>query len=121
VQHAAAAQTQSSKLAHLFVEFGLAWILGQGREIPENELLCYLRHGFDDNITSPTHNMSLNRRLSSNSARPDPPKVQAKPNSTIQLAHRVGRCQATWKRQFELPRREAGPPNHHDEKADSDQ
>jgi len=32
-----------------------------------------------------------------------------------------GRCKATWKREFKLPWREAGPPNHHDDKEDSDQ
>jgi len=31
------------------------------------------------------------------------------------------RCKATWKRGFELPWREAGPPNLLDEKVDSDQ
>ena len=33
----------------------------------------------------------------------------------------AGRCKATWKREFKLPWREAGPPNHHDDKMDSDQ
>ena len=33
----------------------------------------------------------------------------------------TGRCKATWKRRFKLPWREAGPPNHHDDKVDSDQ
>jgi len=32
-----------------------------------------------------------------------------------------GRCKATWKREFELPWREAGPPNHRDDKVGSDQ
>jgi len=32
-----------------------------------------------------------------------------------------GRCEATWKREFKLPWREAGPPTHHDDKVDSDQ
>ena len=32
-----------------------------------------------------------------------------------------GRCKATWKREFKLPWREAGPPNHHEDKVDSDQ
>ena len=32
----------------------------------------------------------------------------------------TGRCKATWKRGFKLPWREAGPPNHHDGKVDSD-
>ena len=32
-----------------------------------------------------------------------------------------GRCKATWKREFKLPWREAGPPSHHDDKVDSDQ
>ena len=30
-----------------------------------------------------------------------------------------GRCKATWKREFELSWRDAGPPNHHDDKVDS--
>ena len=30
-----------------------------------------------------------------------------------------GRCKATWKREFKLPWREAGPPNHHDDREDS--
>jgi len=34
---------------------------------------------------------------------------------------RGGRCKATWKRKFKLAWREAGPPNHHDDKVDSDQ
>ena len=33
----------------------------------------------------------------------------------------VSRCKATWKREFKLPWRETGPPNHHDDKVDSDQ
>ena len=39
------------------------------------------------------------------------------------LAGRVqeGRCKATWKREFKLPWRAAGPPNHPDDKVDSDQ
>ena len=32
-----------------------------------------------------------------------------------------GRYKATWKREFKLPRREAGPPYHHDDEVDSDQ
>ena len=32
-----------------------------------------------------------------------------------------GRYKATRKREFKLPWREAGPPNHHDDKVDSDQ
>ena len=35
--------------------------------------------------------------------------------------HTDGRCKATWKREFKLPWREAGPPNHHDDIVDSDQ
>ena len=31
------------------------------------------------------------------------------------------RCKATWKREFKLPWREAGPPNHHHDRVDSDQ
>ena len=32
-----------------------------------------------------------------------------------------GSCKATWKKKFKLPWREAGPPDHHDDKVDSDQ
>jgi len=32
-----------------------------------------------------------------------------------------GRCKSTWKREFKLPWREAGPPNHHDDTVDSEQ
>ena len=32
-----------------------------------------------------------------------------------------GRCKATWKTEFKLPWHKAGPPNHHDDKVDSDQ
>ena len=32
-----------------------------------------------------------------------------------------GRCKTTWEREFKLPWREAGPPNHHKDKVDSDQ
>jgi len=32
-----------------------------------------------------------------------------------------GRCKATWEREFKLPWREAGPPNHHEDTVDSDQ
>ena len=31
-----------------------------------------------------------------------------------------GRCQATWKGEFKLPWREAGPPDHLDDEVDSD-
>ena len=36
------------------------------------------------------------------------------------LSGEEGRCKATWKREFKLPWCEAGPPNHLDEKVDSD-
>ena len=32
-----------------------------------------------------------------------------------------GIYKATWKREFKLPYRDADPPNHHDDKVDSDQ
>ena len=32
-----------------------------------------------------------------------------------------GRRKATWKREFKLPWREAGPPNRYDDEVDSDQ
>ena len=47
------------------------------------------------------------------------------PNSllvlTIFYAPEEGRCKATWKREFKLPWREAGPPHHLNDKVDSDQ
>jgi len=33
----------------------------------------------------------------------------------------VNNCTFTWKREFKLPWREAGPPNHLNDKVDSDQ
>jgi len=43
----------------------------------------------------------------------------------VEGLHRVSgfliRVSDTWKREFKLPWREAGPPNHHDDKVDSDQ
>jgi len=48
----------------------------------------------------------------------------AQPHVLPRLRHHLpeeGRCKDTWKREFELPWREAGPPNHHDGKVDSDQ
>ena len=39
----------------------------------------------------------------------------------IDLGFEKGRYKATWKREFKLPWREAGPPNHLDEKVDVDQ
>jgi len=35
--------------------------------------------------------------------------------------HLQGRYEATWKREFKLPWREADPPNHLDDKVDPDQ
>ena len=32
-----------------------------------------------------------------------------------------GRCKATWKRELKLPWRKAGPPDHHDDRVNSDQ
>ena len=48
-----------------------------------------------------------------------------KPNYEI-VRLQAGRCkegrwEATWNREFKLPWREAGPPNHLDDTADSDQ
>ena len=34
---------------------------------------------------------------------------------------REGRCKASWKSEFQLPWREASPPNDHDDEMDSDQ
>jgi len=47
--------------------------------------------------------------------------TSAKVVSPVSDAAGGGRCRATWKREFKLPRREVGPPNHHDGKEDSDQ
>ena len=33
----------------------------------------------------------------------------------------AGNCEATWKREFKLLCREVGPPNHHDDRVDSDE
>ena len=41
--------------------------------------------------------------------------------SEVKVDIQEGRCKATWKREFKLPWREAGPPNLHDDKVDSDQ
>ena len=41
----------------------------------------------------------------------------SKPETRVQ----EGKCKASWKRQFKLPWREAGPPDHYDDKVDSDQ
>ena len=43
--------------------------------------------------------------------------------SAVHEVHLIeeGRYKATWKREFKLPWHEAGPPNHHDDKVDSDQ
>ena len=42
--------------------------------------------------------------------------------SEVLLYRQEGRCKATWKREFKLPWREAGPANHHDDdEVDSDQ
>ena len=37
------------------------------------------------------------------------------------ISHKEGGCEATWRRKFKFPWREAGLPNHHDDKVDSDQ
>ena len=39
--------------------------------------------------------------------------------SSPALKHHNG-CKATWKREFQISRREAGPPNHHDDQVDLD-
>ena len=48
-----------------------------------------------------------------------PPKPATPPKVDDHSQER--RCKVTWKRKFKLPRREAGPPNHLDDKVDSDQ
>ena len=35
--------------------------------------------------------------------------------------HSESICMATWKGEFKLPWREAGPPDHHDDEVDSEQ
>ena len=53
------------------------------------------------------------------------PPLQFSPTHTLDCMGKTtlseGRCKATWKREFKLPRREAGPPNPHDDKVDWDQ
>jgi len=44
----------------------------------------------------------------------------ALPTSPIRYLEE-GRCKATWKSEFKLPWREAGPFNHHDDRVDLDQ
>jgi len=39
----------------------------------------------------------------------------------VVVRHPERQAKATWKREFKLPWREAGPPHHHDDKVDSDQ
>jgi len=39
----------------------------------------------------------------------------------FQMFSQVGRYKATWKREFKLSWRKAGPPNHHDDAVASDQ
>jgi len=59
--------------------------------------------------------------------RPTPRKLAQTTPSAIATAASIcsrgqdGRCKATWKREYKLPWREAGPPNHHDDNVDSDQ
>jgi len=40
--------------------------------------------------------------------------------SSGMVGRQEGRWKTTWKREFKLPWREAGPPIHHDDKVDSD-
>ena len=48
--------------------------------------------------------------------------IPTRPSPSFARNLREGRCQATWKRDFKrLWRREAGPPNQHDDEVDSDQ
>ena len=49
------------------------------------------------------------------------PPGEFRPADHVWLLLQEGRCKATWKREFNFPWREAGPPNHHDDKVDSDQ
>ena len=42
-------------------------------------------------------------------------------SSTSRRRLAIQLCKATWKREFKLPWREAGLPNHHDDKVDLDQ
>ena len=49
------------------------------------------------------------------------PRVRSPVPIPAPILLQAGRCKATWKREFKLPWREAGPPNHHDDKKDSGQ
>jgi len=46
---------------------------------------------------------------------------QVRMNTLIGELPYEGRYEATWKREFKLPWREASPPNHLDDNVDSDQ
>ena len=50
-----------------------------------------------------------------------PPSLPGGVPGLARLRSEEGRCKATWKREFKLLWREAGPPNHRDGKVDSDQ
>jgi len=49
------------------------------------------------------------------------PSVQKKLRSAAGTSANSARVFAAWKREFKLPWREAGLPNHHDDEVDSDQ
>ena len=45
----------------------------------------------------------------------------APPLQNVRSPVKEGKYKATWKREFKVPWREAGPPNHLDDKVDSNQ
>ena len=55
------------------------------------------------------------------SSRPPQNLGVPKPSYSTEWIGQEGRCEATCKREFKLPWREAGPPNHYDDEVDSNQ
>ena len=49
------------------------------------------------------------------------PQKPKQPPGQSRVADQQGRCKSTWTGELKLPWREAGPPNHHDNKVYSDQ
>ena len=47
--------------------------------------------------------------------------LEAASTSIVNVVRMEGRCKATWKREFKLSWREAGPSNRQDDKVDLDQ
>ena len=57
-------------------------------------------------------------RRAANSARASLFMIGRYHDASSTFTYWEGRCKATWKREYKLPWREAGPPNHHDDRVD---